>query len=114
MTKTKNNNNKKSKLNFGSGNAKLSAGIATFSLPAGHTCPFAKECFSKADKVTGKIIDGAHCKFRCFAASQECVYPSVRSSRWKNFDRLKGLNVAQMVDVIQDSLPKGFAYVRVH
>lgn len=102
------------KLKFGSGNAKLSAGIATFSLPAGHTCPFAKECFSKADRNTGKIIDGQHCKFRCFAASQECVYPSVRQSRWGNFDRLQGLSVERMTALIQASLPKGYAYIRVH
>lgn len=104
----------KDKLKFGSGNAKLSAGIATFSLPAGHTCPFAKECFSKADKLTGKIIDGNHCKFRCFAASQECAYPSVRKARWFNFERLQKLSMEKMIALIQASLPKGFAYVRVH
>lgn len=102
------------KLKFGSGNAKLSTGIATFSLPAGHTCPFAKECLSRADKITGKIIDGQHCKFRCFAASQECAFPSVRRSRWGNFDRLKNLSVEKMTALIQASLPKGYAYVRVH
>lgn len=101
-------------LKFGTGNAKLSTSISTFSLPAGHTCPFAKECLSKADRLTGKIIDGAHCKFRCFAASQECVYPTVRKQRWHNFELLKGLSVEKMTDLIQASLKPGFAYVRVH
>ena len=101
-------------LKFGFGNAKLSTAIATFSLPAGHSCPFAKDCLSKANRLTGKIIDGNHCQFRCFAASQECTYPSVRKSRWGNFDKLKGLSVEKMTSIIQDSLPKGYTYVRVH
>jgi hypothetical protein len=106
-----NNNNT---LRFGAGNAKLSLGIATFSLPAGHTCPFAKECFSKADRLTGKITDGKHCAFRCFAASQEARHTSVRLSRWNNYDGLKNLSVEAMTAKLQRSLPKGYAYVRVH
>lgn len=106
---------KKDKLSFGLGNAKLSLAVATFSLPAGHSCPFAKECFSKADKVTGKIVDGEHCHFRCFAASQECVYTSVRLSRWRNFDFLREAKTVQnMADLIQRSLPFGTNYVRLH
>lgn len=101
-------------LKFGSGNAKLSTGIATFSLPAGHSCPFAKECLSKANRLTGKIIDGQHCKFRCFAASQECAYPSVRKSRWFNFDALRGLTEGRMTDLLHRSVPKGHGFVRVH
>lgn len=110
---TKNNNN--GNLKFGTGNAKLATNIATFSLPAGHSCPFAKECLSKADKITGKIIDGKHCKFRCFAASQECVYPTVRRARWFNFELLKNEGtVAGMGKWIQRSLPYGFNIVRTH
>jgi hypothetical protein len=107
-----NNNNK---LSFGSGNAKLSTAIATFSIPAGHSCPFAKDCLSKADRTTGKIIDGQHCRFRCFAASQEALFPSVRNSRWDNFEALKkAKTVERMTQLIQDSLPNGYTYVRVH
>ena len=102
-------------LKFGSGNAKLSTAIATFSLPAGHSCPFAKECLSKADKITGKIIDGKHCKFRCFAASQEALYPSVRKARWHNLDVIKNAgSVEKITRLIQTALPSGFAYVRTH
>lgn len=101
-------------LRFSAGNAKLSLGIGTFSLPAGHSCPFAKDCFSKADRLTGRITDGKHCQFRCFAATQEARHPSVRSSRWKNFDALKTLSVEAMTAKIQQSLPKGYAYIRVH
>jgi protein gp88 len=106
-----NNNNT---LRFGAGNAKLSLGVATFSLPAGHTCPFAKDCLSKADRLTGKIVDGKHCQFRCFAASQEARHTSVRLSRWNNYEGLKGLTVEAMTAKLQKSLPKGYAYVRVH
>lgn len=110
MTTTTNN-----VLNFGTGNAKLSTAISTFSLPAGHSCPFAKECLSKANRLTGKIIDGQHCRFRCFAASQEALYPSVRRARWNNFERLKSAkSVEKMTQIIQSSLPTGVGFVRVH
>ena len=103
------------KLNFGSGNAKLSTAIATFSLPAGHSCPFAKECLSKANRLTGRIIDGEHCKFRCFAASQETLFTSVRKARWANFEMMKNAGtVEKMTRTIQAALPYNYAYVRVH
>lgn len=102
-------------LNFGSGNAKLSTAITTFSLPAGHSCPFAKDCLSKANRLTGKIIDGKHCQFRCFAASQEALFPSVRKARWTNFEVLKNEStVEKMASVIQASIPNGAGYIRVH
>jgi len=102
------------KLHLGRGNVKISDAIYTFSLPAGFTCPFAKECLSKANRFTGKIIDGKHCKFRCFAATQECRFPSIRKSRWANFDLLKGKSLADMAGLIQYSLPQGIGMVRVH
>jgi hypothetical protein len=106
-----NNNNK---LIFKAGNAKLSKSIATFSLPAGHTCPFAKECLSKANRLTGKIVDGQHCKFRCFSASQE-VRPTVRHARWENFDKLREAEtVDKMARLIQRSIPWGLNIVRNH
>jgi hypothetical protein len=106
-------------LKFGKGNAKLDKSIATFSLPAGFTCPGANICLSKAvtDKETGKtsIEDGPGIKFRCFAASQEVVYPGVRKARHHNFDLLKGLrNVSDMVALITSSLPTWAQIVRVH
>lgn len=102
-------------LRFGLGNAKLSKAIATFSLPAGWSCPFANECSSKANRFTGKIIDGKHCRFRCFAASQECFQPSVRRSRWSNLEMLKQAGtVEKMANLIQKSIPYGLTMVRVH
>jgi len=101
-------------LKFQQGNAKLGKNIFTFSLPAGHACPFANECLSKADKLTGKLTDGPNTQFRCFAASAEAVYPNVRIARWHNFDLLKKLNSVKAADLILASLPKKANIVRIH
>src|ERR1700679_2397475 len=76
-------------LKFSQGNAKLSDSILIFSLPAGHTCPGALKCLSKADQTTGKITDGSKMEFRCYAASQEATYGTVRTARWYNWDLLQ-------------------------
>lgn len=103
------------KIAFGVGNAKLSRSIATFSLPAGHSCPFAKACKSQSDQFTGKIIDGKHCQFRCFAATGEARATSVRKQRWGNFNLLReAKREARMGSIIQRSLPHGMDKVRVH
>lgn len=109
------NNKNKNLLTFGHGNAKLSTAIVTFSLPAGHSCPFARNCLSKADRLNGKIADGKHTEFRCFAASQEALFPNVRRGRWDNYERLKAAGtVEKMMALIQESLPKNYTYIRVH
>ena len=117
-------------LKFGEPNAKLKKlakklklKLKTFSLPAGHTCPGAKDCLSKANRETGKITDGPDTVFRCFAASAEAVYPSLRKAVWHNFDLIKKsllnswrykLNkVEQLKKLILDSLPV-CDIVRVH
>lgn len=103
------------KLYFGLGNAKLSKAIATFALPAGHACPFANECKSQTDKFTGKITDGPNCRFRCFSATNEARATTVRFARWRNFDLLrKARTVQKMADLIQNSIPFGVNYVRLH
>jgi hypothetical protein len=97
------------------GNAKLSTAIGTFSLPAGWSCNFAKECYSKADRKTGTITDGKNCQFRCFAASEECVFTNVRQARWRNFEMLKNAkSLEKMANLIQRSLPFGIGIIRVH
>ena len=98
-------------LKFGKGNAKLNTAIATFSLPSGYTCPFASACKSFADKLTGTIKDAGGNLFRCFSASQECVYPQVRAQRWHNFNLLQ--SVSDMAQLINASLLKQ-DYIRVH
>jgi hypothetical protein len=103
------------KLKFGLGNAKLSGNIHTFSLPAGWTCPLAHHCFSLANRLTGKITDGDNTQFRCFAASQEALLPSVRRARWHNYDLLKAAGtVKKMAQLIQDSLPVNASLIRIH
>ena len=101
-------------LRFGRGNAKLGKEIFTFSLPSGFTCPNALECLSKANRTTGKIQDGKHTQFRCFSASQEALFPSVRQQRWDNFEALKGLTTEQMASLIFLSIPTKASKVRVH
>lgn len=106
---------KHNKLRFGNGNAKLDAAIFTFSLPAGHTCPFADACKSKADRDTGRIKDGPNTEYRCYAASMECRHRSVRQSRWNNLSLLRACrSKGRMVRLILESLSKFAGYVRVH
>ena len=111
-------------LKFGEPNAKLkkmlkklSLKLKTFTLPAGHTCPGANECLSRADRITGKIKDGPNTLFRCFAASAEAVYPSLRKMVWHNFELIKATlknGVNACADLICESLPKKFDILRVH
>ncbi len=112
------------KLKFGKANSKLKkledkklVKLITFTLPSGHTCPGAKDCLSKADKVTGKLKDGKHTQFRCFMASLEAVFPSLRESVWHNLTLIKNAlknSVEACADLITKSLPKKFDIVRVH
>ena len=104
------------KLIFGKGNAKLSKEIYTFSLPAGFTCPAAHLCASYADRTSGKITDGKHMAFRCFAASQESTYPNVRYARWHNFDLLAKVknDAFAMASLILSSLDMSAKIVRIH
>ena len=88
--------------------------VYTFSLPSGWSCPFAEDCSSKADRVTGKITDGKRTKFRCFSASDEARSPSARAQRWHNFDILRTLDVEEMVDELSMALPEDANLVRTH
>jgi hypothetical protein len=51
--------------------------------------------------------------FRCYAASMECGFPSVRKSRWKNFDQLKGKSFEEMVSLLEEGVKQDdMGYVR--
>jgi len=106
---------RRSALSYGKGNAKLHAGIATFSLPAGYSCPQARDCLARANRASGKITDGKHTQFRCFAASQEATYPSVRKARWANFEALAscGRNFHELAGLIGPTLPAE-GIIRIH
>ena len=114
----------KNLLRFGNPNAKLKKMIRklglvlkTFTLPAGWTCPAAKDCLSRANRETGKITDGPDTVFRCFAASAEATYPSLRKMVWHNFELIKQTldgGVDALADLICASLPDKFDIMRVH
>lgn len=105
----------KSKLSFQKGNAKLTKEIYTFSLPAGYTCPGALNCLAMADRKTGRMTHGPQQQFVCFAAQAEAMYPSVRLSRWGNFELLKAAKTREgMAELILTSLPAKAKIVRVH
>lgn len=102
-------------LKFGKGNSKLED-IPTISLPAGYSCPFAKDCRSCATrKPVGKkkktrfiIQDGPNTQFRCSTAIDEALRPVVREARWHNLLALQvatrqGLEAT--IALIEQSLP---------
>lgn len=103
-------------LYFGKGNAKLGPNVATFSIPAGHTCPGAMDCLSKFDRSKRKLIDGPHLRHRCFAASTEAARPSVRRSTDRNWKLLLGAKSQEvMASLIHHSIPgRAFDTIRVH
>jgi hypothetical protein len=110
-------------LKFGNGNQKL-GDIITFSMPAGHSCPFAKDCRScatlKATRTTNNkealqskpcgfgIQDGPQTKFRCYTAIDEVLRPAVREARWHNFLLVMAAcrrGIPAVVELIESSLP---------
>jgi len=102
-------------LSFQKGNAKLGKQIFTFSIVSGYTCPFAKDCLAKVDRISGKLTDGPHTQFRCFSASQEALFPAVRKSRWDNFEKIKNaIKNNTLVELIMNSIPKKATVIRVH
>jgi hypothetical protein len=77
--------------------------VYEWNLPTGWTCPCAKECLVKVDKLTGKM-DNKSNAYKCYSASAE-RFPGVRTSRWDNLEQSK------------DSLPplpKNCKSVRIH
>jgi len=101
-------------LSFGQGNAKLDKSIATFSIPAGHTCPAALECRAFADRHSGHITDGHQQQFRCYAATQEAAFRSLREARWRNFELLRAARTqGAMANLIARSLPRA-EKIRIH
>lgn len=75
-----------------------------WNLPAGHSCPFAKDCKIKVDRETGKF-DTIGKGYRCYAAIAE-RFPGVRNSRWNNFEYI--LFGGKL------TLPKNAKFVRIH
>ena len=97
--------------------------VYSLDLLSGYSCPFAKDCLSKATP-TGeiskagnpklKIVDGPETEFRCFSASQEVLLPNVYKKRKHNFDTLRGLHVNDMIHILSQSMPKNLGILRFH
>jgi hypothetical protein len=97
------------------GNAKLPSYIIHMSLPSGYSCPGACKCLCRADPDSGKMTHGKDATHRCFSATQEAAFPSVREQRWHNFSTLLAAgSKAAMRDLILRSLPKDFLVMRLH
>lgn len=91
--------------------------VYSLDLLSGWSCPFAKDCLSKAIIVDGKrkIKDGPHTQFRCFSASQEVTFTNVYLSRKHNFDTLRPIKTTeQMVAEIESSMPADLGVCRIH
>lgn len=87
--------------------------VYEFNLPAGHTCPQAEACLVKADRETGKMVNGPKQEFRCYAALNE-RFPAARSSRWKNFDAVRNASKDEIVEFIVNAIPKNAKRIRIH
>ena len=104
-------------LRFSLDNAKLlGTKTAAFSLPAGYSCPGACDCLAHFDRETNKLVDGPNQKHRCFAASLEAAFTSVRVSVDRNYNLLKAAKtVEEMTELIHMSLPGVFyENIRIH
>ena len=126
LTKHKGFDANTSDLKFAVNNSKLTDTV-TFSMPAGHSCPYAKDCRSCGirnprkrhdigDKRKFIIQDGPHTIFRCFVAIEEVMYKEVRNARWWNY--LLVLNAitkgkSAVVELIERTLPKNDFRVRI-
>lgn len=78
--------------------------VYEWNLPAGSSCPFAKECKVTVDRKTGKF-DIKKGYFRCYAASAE-RFPAVREHRWRNYEYVARGGVPV--------IPKDCKNVRIH
>lgn len=93
-------------LSFGHGNAKLPTSTLTFSIPAGRTCPGARDCRSWVNSL-GRIQDGPHTIFRCFAASDEVKYTNVHRSRVNNLNAIvEAIDTNTATDFITEQVTK--------
>jgi hypothetical protein len=91
--------------------------VYSFDLLSGHSCPFARDCRSKAVIGTDgrrRIADGPETKFRCFSASQEVQYTNVYNVRSGNFENLRGLSTEQVVQRLTEAMPDDLGICRIH
>jgi hypothetical protein len=82
---------------FTHGNSKLPNSTMILSLPAGHTCPGAKDCLTRVPRDGGSAWTTPGLDFACYAAAQERYRTSVRDLRWRNFDLLAPLSSLDII-----------------
>lgn len=87
-------------LAFGEGNAKLGKSTFTFTLPAGVTCPGAEQCLAHVDPHTNKLKDGPKQQFRCFAASTEVAYTTLRNRVRANLSALAAAKTVEAKTIL--------------
>ena len=78
--------------------------VYEWNLPTGYSCPYAKDCLVKVNRVTGKFVNMSTA-YKCYAASSE-RFPAVRQHRWNNFDYVRNGGIPV--------LPKKCNAVRIH
>ena len=105
-----------SMLKFSKINAKLEGqGILTFKLPAGYSCPGAKDCRTFVDPDLGTVRDAPGQKYRCYMATLEALRPLMRELAWNNFNELTAARTTvRMVELLTEAMPKGWRGVRIH
>lgn len=108
-------------LKFSNDNTKVGENVATFSLPAGWTCPFAKDCHMKVGREGKTREVGKDAKFMCYAAWMEMSRKSLRNNHWHNYDLLNDAKtITDKVNLMVKSLNYHFhengktEYVRIH
>jgi hypothetical protein len=108
-------------LKFSNDNTKVGENVATFSLPAGWTCPFAKDCKMKVGREGKTREVGEDAQFMCYAAWMEIQRKYLRENRWHNYDLLnEAKSVQEKANLIIKSLSYHFGehgkteYVRIH
>lgn len=108
-------------LKFSNDNTKVGENVTTFSLPAGWTCPFAKDCHMKVSRTGKEREVGKDAKYMCYAAWMEMNRKSLRNNRWHNYDLLnEAKTLADKANLIIKSLSYHFnengktEYVRIH
>lgn len=87
--------------------------IYRLDLRAGYTCPYACDCLSKV--VNGRIKDGRHTQFRCYAASLEALFPKSYKIHLENELTLKKAKTShKMYRLLEQALPDNAGIVRFH
>lgn len=92
--------------------------VYSLDLLSGWSCPFAQNCKSRVyvdNNGKKHVVDGKGCKYRCFSASQEAIYPNVYNLRKHNYQEIKKRrSVDSIANLILSSLPKNAGIVRYH